>query len=320
MASAVAEAPEKFPMNIRVKSSGNSGADKDIVIVSDRTTVQEVKSLVFSAFEQSAGLKTLRLIYSGKLLEPPGAPIVSQFNLKEAAVVHAVFSTRGPSSSDIEMGSGGIFGGLGDHQYMPVATAIHSLGNPGEGGGPHSPAAGLGRLVPERGITDEQVVAMRSYFAQDIAAVAARTPRLDGEGEAAHVARAEELWMAVQGPDSEFNLNLPPPVMGGGGGQELQTAQMEQMQGFLSRELLFNAFTRNAINNNGPPADDVAQMGSYKDLFCGVFLGFLFGGIAILCVWDRNMTYRQKLGIIIGVMLSFLFNFASPSPVAAAKR
>ena len=94
------------------------------------------------------------------------------------------------------------------------------------------------------------------------------------------------------------------------------------MHGFLGRELLFNAFTRNSLNNqnqmqgNVMGGDDPAAIGSYRDLVCGMLLGFLFGGIALLCVWDRNMTYRQKVGIILGVVVSFVVNVAT-TPVAA---
>ena len=298
-----------FPLTIRIKSSASSGADKDLLIENEKTTVQDVKTRVFALFDQSPSLKMLRLIYSGKLLEPASALIVSQFNLKSESVVHAVFSSKGPAAADLEMGS---IGGqhAGQHGYLPVATAV----NDGPGGA--APLTGLGRLIAERGVSEEQVTALRSYFAADIAAVAARMARPDAsESDAAFALRTEDQWMGLQGSHSEFNLNLPPPQQQQG---DYSQAQMENLQGFLARELLFNAFARNQPG----AADEAAvneHIGSYRDLVCGMFFGVLFGGIAILCLWDRNMSHRQKIGIILGVLLSFAFNFVSPAP-AVTKR
>lgn len=306
-----------FPLTVRIKSSGNSGEDKDCVIESEKTTVQEVKAKVFDTFSVNPATKMLRLIYSGKLLEPGSALIVSQFNLKANSVVHAVFSNKTPTASgsgDVEMGS---LRGQGPHGYLPVATAVAD----GPAGEAPAPQTGLGRLESERGLSPEEVAALRNYFAADIGAVAARMARPDAsESEAAFALRAEDQWMAMQGEHSEFHQNLPPPQHQTQ--QEYSQAQMDQLQGFLSRELLFNAFTRNNGQPGAAAADVAAQddghMGSYRDLLCGMSLGVLFGGIAILCLWDRNVTHRQKLGIILGVLLSFVLNFAFP-PQAVAK-
>lgn len=288
-------------MQLRVKSSGNQGEDK-LVTVEDGTHVQALKSLIYEKFNIDPNSKTLRLIYSGKLLEPITAPI-SQFNLKPDAVVHAVFSAKSPmralAQGDVEMNN------LSNTGYLPVAQEL-SPEAAAQNGVPLS-LGGFNRLIAERGIDEVQIAAMRSFFAPDIAALASRMARHDGEDDTAFQERVEEIWMDSQSPNSDFNLNLPPR-------QSFSEQELAQVQGFLQRHLLFSSARTGGLDV------DTANIGSMRDLLLGIFLGFLFGGIAILCVWDRNMSYRQKVGILLGVMLSLAFTILAPAPTATATK
>ena len=288
---------------IRVRSAGN-GSDQILAIASDGT-IATLKSQVFEKFAVCD--KNLRLIYAGKLLEPPSA-LVSQFNLKDDVVIHAVFTAKqsiNPGGADIELSSGS-FGG-----YASVAQDTDEGSGVGSSGGENS-GRGFSRLMAERGIDHVQVAALRGYFAADIAALTARMARRDGESEALFAERVEEVWMDAQSPHSEFNLNLPPPITAAGAYNE---QQIRQMEGFLQQRLLFNMFTgRNGGGGGGGGGGgDVLggnenNPGTYRDVFIGAAMGFLFGGIAILCIWDRNMSHHQKVGILMGVILSLLTN------------
>eukprot|EP01035_Chromulina_nebulosa_P019009 gene19009-24828_t len=54
--------------------------------------------------------------------------------------------------------------------------------------------------------------------------------------------------------------------------------------------------------------------GSYNDFIWGFFMGFFLGYIMIFCIWDRNVTQRQKLGIISGVMFQLLTDILQTKP------
>ncbi len=46
----------------------------------------------------------------------------------------------------------------------------------------------------------------------------------------------------------------------------------------------------------------------YYFLFIGMCLGFLLGFMMIVCIWDRNVTQKQKCGILVGIILQGVFS------------
>jgi hypothetical protein len=45
------------------------------------------------------------------------------------------------------------------------------------------------------------------------------------------------------------------------------------------------------------------------DFIWGFAMGSMLGFIMIFCIWDRNISYKQKLGIICGVSMQLLVSF-----------
>jgi len=300
-----------FPRRIRVRSAG-SGDDKFVMVESEKTTVAQVKSLIYESFSTNDQEKSLRLIYSGKLLEPATALIANQFNIKAEAVVHAVFTQK--PSADVELGA--IGRGGGSYVHVPSDGEESDAGNAqqqGQGQGQQQ-QGGFSRLVAERGLDEIQVTALRGYFAADIAALTSRMARRSDEGDAEFQNRVEEVWMDSQSPNSEFNLNLPAPVA-----EEEQ--QLRQVEGFLQRQLLFTALTGGRQQGGAGGVADGAGSDNqgYRDILVGAALGFLFGGIAILCIYDRNMSHHQKVGILIGVAMSLLISLFGQGRAPASK-
>ena len=297
-----------FPRRIRVRSAG-SGDDKFVMVENEKTTVAQVKSLIYECFSTSEQEKNLRLIYSGKLLEPATALIATQFNIKAEAVVHAVFTQR--PSADIELGAMGRGGS--SYVHVPSDGEEGDAGNTQQQQQPQQ--GGFSRLVAERGLDDIQVTALRGYFAADVAALSSRMARRSGESDAEFQNRVEDVWMDSQSPNSEFNLNLPPPVAE-------EERQLQQVEGFLQRQLLFTALTGGRQQGGvGGVADGAGSdnQGNYRDILVGAALGFLFGGIAILCIYDRNMSHHQKVGILIGVAMSLLMSLFGQERASASK-
>ena len=296
---------------IRVKcSAGGQQEDKQVTVEGPNQTVSQTKASVFASFNISPAAKSLRLIYSGKLLEPPAA-LLSTFNIKSDSVVHAVFGPKPTAAPSASVNSGG------DVELGPMGAGPGGYQTVAQRDGDTSNASGFDRLAAERGMDATQIEAVRMYFAADVTAFASRMARLDdNESDANFRLRAEEIFMSSQGPTSDFNLNLPPVIRPGEGVAERESNDLE---GFLQRQMIFSALTGQGQGQGGfgDPEAGVG-VGSYRDLLSGMFLGFIFGGIAILCVWDRGMSHRQKIGIIVGVMLSLLVNLLT-TPTAAPK-
>ena len=63
------------------------------------------------------------------------------------------------------------------------------------------------------------------------------------------------------------------------------------------------------MNRDLIPVED--QMGTAKDYCWGVMLGTAFGTLMLLCIFDRNMNHRNKLGILLGISMQLLFSIAN---------
>jgi hypothetical protein len=48
------------------------------------------------------------------------------------------------------------------------------------------------------------------------------------------------------------------------------------------------------------------SLGTWSDFLYGLTLGYLIGFLLLFCIWDRNISYRQKLGFLLGIMISLL--------------
>lgn len=129
----------------------------------------------------------------------------------------------------------------------------------------------------------EQVQAIRAYFREAISDFATqRVPRLPNESDIDYQYRCETEWMRAQDTRSEFQMNL-------------------NAIDFLAPSRSGLVF---GIEEDG--RESVAELGSYRDFFYGLVLGYLLGFMMIFCVWDRNLPHRQKLGILTGIMLQLL--------------
>jgi len=105
--------------------------------------------------------------------------------------------------------------------------------------------------------------------------------------------RLEEEWMEVQGPTSEFRMNLN------------SNAQSLLMFGG-SNSLLFN---QGEFGNGGSIAGRASGfIGSDRDFMCGFCLGFFFGFIMLYWVWMPTVSHKQKLGILTGISFQMALN------------
>lgn len=247
---------------------------KDIELtVSTTDTVHDLRRLIKKRLDINEGQpKNIRLVSSGKLLDPPTRLLVD-FNIGAGAFIHAVITNAIVSSRNSSENS------------FRVDESMHSAGeaNSVNLGNLH----GLDRLLSD-GLNVDEVAAIRSSFRESIDELAVSIVPLEGEDPIHYRGRVEDEWMASQGQMSEFALNLP-------NSSRLQNPNVTVLQMAMSRNFV---------------PDDDQGLGTYFDFVWGFITGFMLGFIMIFCIWDRNVTHRQKVGILFGIICQLLIGLA----------
>lgn len=100
----------------------------------------------------------------------------------------------------------------------------------------------------------------------------------------------EDDWMALQGPTSEFRLNLN--------------------QNTLMR---FASMANGNSNNNSNLVNPAlfqrsTTLGSDRDFMWGFMLGFFVGFVMLIWVWMPTIPHKQKLGILTGISFQLALN------------
>jgi hypothetical protein len=164
------------------------------------------------------------------------------------------------------------------------------------------------------GLSRSEITAIRAYFSRHVDRLVAQTTTTNANGGNGHANNPrttttttitdhsdepdlqrrrwlqEEDWMALQGPSSEFRLNLNsntvlrfPSGMGGlGGGGDHQGG----VGGGLLR----------------------SSVGTDRDFLWGFLLGFFVGFVMLVWVWMPTVPHKQKLGILTGISFQLALN------------
>lgn len=284
-------------LSIRVKTTFAGTVHEFSVSLSPTDTVQQLKSRVAGHLNISEVSHNLRLIVNGRLV---GADhmTVEAAGLKNDQVIHAAISPR-PSgtarsgaannNSGVEMQSVAGHGSMsraatGPLRGMDVLMTAHTP---------------LLRGLPPLSI--DEVAALRAYFSDSIDSFEAEQgrqtgelQRQPGESDTDYRYRVETAWMQAQGPASEFRLNL--------------TAMP-----FIFRSDMIESGENDFNVSMAPQVESAAELGTVKDFFYGLLMGYLLGFIVLFCMWDRNIPYRQKTGILVGMLLQMMLTVTMQS-------
>lgn len=284
------EEKEKLLLKVRTKE----GSEIDFVLQKSGI-VNDLKQAIIERLQLVD--KNVRLIFGGKLLDPPNASLNS-FKLDNGSFVHAVITNRSSHSQSQEGGDTG---------RAPAATRIDM-----------SNLRGLDTLMLPRAhrspLSIDEVASLRSYFHEDIVEHARdEVDRERDETDVDYNYRCESEWMAAQGPNSEFRLNLY--------GRSLFS---------LNPALLSaNSVTDSAGGGSGARALRLAyvheasgtptpEMGTYREFFYGFLMGFALGFMMVFCLWDSNVSHRQKMGILCGLLVQMMFTFMQQGTTGTA--
>lgn len=274
---------DPFFLNLHIRVA--TGQVKEFLLrVEVTATIDQFKQQIRNHLRVD-GRQNLRLIFNGKLLGPDSCTVEST-ELKNNSYVHAVFSPKPASPSN--------------------ATSITTSANQTESVVDDRGLNSLMRGVendPRQRLTQEEVSALRAYFTPSIQSYAERhLTQGESESEEDFRFRAETEWMAAQPPHSEFRFNLNiaatqalfRSTAGGGGRNAL---------------MFFRFDDSSRVSDEQEVPNRSQELGTMREFFFGMSLGYVLGFMMIFCVWDANVTYRQKLGILAGIILNYFVMF-----------
>lgn len=291
--------------HLRIKSF------KDVEIaVPSGSVVAHVKQQVRAALgvTESDEERYLRLICKGRLLLPDDHPI-TDFNVQNGDVVHAVLAPTGKNantnSSSAASGTQnsrrrrlrtGTVVGPGGRVTRATNAGIGSSGDDSSSEEEEDEETGIVRerrgfdRLRASGLTRSEVTAIRAYFSRHVDRHMTQYPNAhDDETDALRRRHLyEEDWMAVQGPASEFRLNLNQNTL-------MRYAALSRGSG---GGVTWTTTSRGAPNGTA--------VGTDWDFVWGFMLGYFVGSIILIWVWRPNITHRQKIGILTGISFKLL--------------
>jgi len=285
---------------IKIRCSNAEGKELEVKLSPD-SKVGDLRTYICEQY-QLVHSQTVRLIASGKLLATDETTL-EQAGLKNESFVHAAISNKPTAANNTSNTS---------------SVPQQSSNNPP----PSAPPRGLDALrnLTGRSFTADDISAIRTYFSEDIQEYGrTHSPVQANENTEDYQARIEMEWMQHQGPNSEFQMNLAaltlirelPMRLAQ---QAAETRQENQrIYGALADPNL--AQQQLSLGFDTSLTSPSPEVGSARDFLFGVALGYLLGIVMIFCVWDRNVSHRQKLGIICGIMLQTMMNIMSANSV-----
>lgn len=279
-------------LTLRIKSF------QDVTVhVPSNSNVSQLKELVRQSLGNETRERYLRLICKGRLLHPDESPI-SEFKVHNNDVVHAVLAApgvRAPTeriagsnhNSSNRRRRGGTVVGPGGR--VTRAANSSSSGQWGGGGDDESSSSddeddmeqgrehmGFDRLRVS-GLRRQEITAIRTYFRRQVDRHIQMHAQ-DHQDETDLRRRRllfEEDWMSLQGPTSEFRLNLSNNTL-------LRFASVE--------------------------TNWRTSLGTDRDFMWGFLLGFFVGFVMLVWVWMPTVPHKQKIGILTGISFQLAMN------------
>ncbi|KAH7488555.1 hypothetical protein PRIC1_007331 [Phytophthora ramorum] len=227
------------------------------VEIAPSASVGDLKELVKK--KANAEGKFLRLIHQGKMLSDDKASLES-CKVKNEDFVHCAISSAPPKA---------------------VVNQVAATDSEPEERDDPSGRRGFDRLRDR--LSREEIQALRLYFYPQLSVYISQADRVPGESSEDRIYRLEEEWMASQGPQSEFALNVVP----------------------TARIAMDTQIDMNGMNNSILAADNE---GTGTEFLWGFLMGLLLGVFMLLMLLDRSVPRKQKVGLLLGVSMNFFLS------------
>ena len=287
---------EPTTLSLRIKSF------KDVEIhVPIHSNVEHVKEHVRNALGPASKDRYMRLICKGRLLAPDSAQL-REFSVQNGDVLHAVLAAAGVrggqqaalSQQDAASSSNG--GNVGNNNNRrrhrgtiigPGGRILRSNVDSEDDSTDEDEEQGNERMGFDRlrasGLSRSEITAIRAYFSRHVDRHVQQHPNDHSDEPDPRRRRwmQEDDWMSLQGPASEFRLNL----------------------------------NQNTLLRFPSPSDAAAgaaflrpSVGTDRDFVWGFLLGFLVGFVMLVWVWMPTVPHKQKLGILTGISFQLAMN------------
>jgi len=224
----------------------------------------------------------VRLIFQGRMVNENLQATLASMKIQARSVLHCVVS---PPRDEVRQAT----------SALAASVPPTTLGN----------MQGFDRLI-RTGMTANEVAAIRTSFRPEVDMYANSSPQRPGESRDAYRFRLEEEWMARQGPTSDFVMNVS-AFLNDGRTVNSGRSPLEQL------------LEGSGATTGYYEAGNATPMGTTQDFFSGVLIGFFIGFLVLFCVWDRNVSYRHRLGLLTGVTLSIMFESHQAAQNAAVQ-
>ncbi|KAE9034465.1 hypothetical protein PR003_g8090 [Phytophthora rubi] len=229
------------------------------VEIAPSCSVAELKELVKK--KANAEGKFLRLIHQGKMLSDDKATLAS-CKVKNEDFVHCAISSAPPKA---------------------VVNQMAAAGSDSDAEERDDPSTRIGFDRLRDRLSREEIQALRLYFYPQLSVYISQADRVPGESSEDRIYRLEEEWMASQGPQSEFALNVVP----------------------TARIAMDTQIDMNGMNNSILAADNE---GTGTEFLWGFLMGLLLGVFMLLMLLDRSVPRKQKVGLLLGVSMNFFLS------------
>ena len=269
-------------INIKIKSTISDNDTFDLNI-SERSTIENLKTIILNKLNTKKESKAIRLIYCGKLLKPDNK-CLQDFKIENNSFIHAVI-TQARVENTITNSNNNISDDNDDGNHEANNNTTNSRG--------------FDQLL-RNGFSRNEVSFLRSAFRQPIIALSGHIPRRNDETDESYHYRIEERFMDSQRRLTTSSFNLT---------SYYNTDNMNNEINDTTSFLNINNDTNTSTNNHN--SEEFDDLGTYKDFFMGYLIGFTIGFIVIFCIWDRNLSHRQKVGLLCGLASSTLLEMYS---------
>ena len=255
---------------------------------------------------ESRGTRFVRLVFQGRLLSDDNARL-ADCGITDGCAIHCVVAEK--FVKDMK------------HNTSPGSKGSSSLAS-----SPETHHRGFGVLL-EMGLNEAEIEVLRLTYFQAVIDWAREHGRLPAEDRTSTLSHSdlqalEEEWIEVQLADqnSELGLNIdqrrrrrqrsqvPSETLFMPGAQSLAARRGQAARDFARASA--SPRTEAAL----PGASSRRRQGTAAELILGVMMGFFFGIITLLWIWDDGISKRMKLGVICGILLNIFLHASDPAP------
>lgn len=302
--------------------------------ISSEATINQLLECIIRRLNINEEAQTVRLIYQGKLLSSLGHVISSE--VKNHSFVHVAISPKVRTRANNTPTS-----------QTPRAASLEQVWRGldvlRERNNPFGNTLTADEVLILRSLFADSIrdYGRQQRLSRNVA---------EGESDEDFQYRVEREWMEAQSPYSEFRLNIASSSSSSSSSRHSAELLSRILNRNAFAPFFLSATSPRGTTNSAQANDestedeeeetknneetnerrgisgwrrwnifanvsssdgtDSSDLGTLTDLLYGVAVGYTIGFLVIFCIWERNVPYRQKVGLLLGILLQLTMNIA----------